>query len=95
MKLKILILLTSISVAHAQSTSTLDRIAAFEAKYEALQAPAIQVVAPVYSVPIDYSSPIVVPQSIYSAYPNNPTLYRYLQNNPRMIPYYLGGQVGN
>lgn len=32
----------------------------------------------------------VVPAAIYSAYPNNPALYRYLNNNPRMIPYYLG-----
>ena len=29
-------------------------------------------------------------QAIYQAYPNNPELYRWLQNNPRYIPRYLG-----
>jgi hypothetical protein len=29
-------------------------------------------------------------QSIYSAYPDNPVLYRYLERNPRYIPLYLG-----
>ncbi len=40
--------------------------------------------------PIYYVNPNPVPLSIYSAYPNNPALYRYLERNPRMIPYYLG-----
>ena len=29
-------------------------------------------------------------QSIYTAYPQNPALYRYLQRNPRYIDLYLG-----
>lgn len=28
--------------------------------------------------------------AIMSAYPNQPTLYRYLERNPRYIPTYLG-----
>ena len=28
--------------------------------------------------------------AIKAAYPNNPALYRYLDRNPRYVPYYLG-----
>lgn len=34
--------------------------------------------------------PMPLPLPVYSAYPNNPVLYRYLERNPRYIPLYLG-----
>jgi hypothetical protein len=39
-----------------------------------------------------YVAPQYDYNAIYTAYPNNPQLWRYLNRNPRYIPLYLGNQ---
>ncbi len=94
----VLALLATAALASAQTAMTPEEryaaytasLAASKAANEARAAERAALAQPRSEAQLDELINQMTQLRIQEAYPNNPAMWRYLNNNPRYIPYYLG-----